>query len=69
VNRHLTLLKAFLRDAVRNGELASDPPRFLKKLRENNERVRFLSAAEADRLPDSPEGHKLRLEYDGSISR
>jgi len=53
VNRHLTLLKAFLRDAVRNGELASDPARFLKKLRENNERVRFLSAAEEQRLMEA----------------
>jgi integrase len=50
VNRHLTLLKAFLRDAVANGEVAIDPARFIKKLRENNERVRFLSEAEEQRL-------------------
>ena len=53
VNRHLTLLKAFFHDAVVNGELEVDPARFVKKLRENNERVRFLSGAEEQRLMDT----------------
>jgi integrase len=50
VNRHLTLLKAFLRDALATGKLETDPARFVKKLRENNQRVRFLSEAEEQRL-------------------
>jgi len=53
VNRHLTLLKAFLRNAVANGNLVEDPARFVKKLRENNQRVRFLSDAEQERLFDA----------------
>ncbi len=53
MNRHLTLLKAFFHDAVVNGELEVDPARFVKKLRENNERVRFLSGAEEQRLMDT----------------
>jgi integrase len=53
VNRHLTLLKAFFRDAVENKQLETNPAQFIKKLRENNERVRFLSEAETERLLDA----------------
>jgi integrase len=53
VNRHVTLLKAFLHDAMINGELAADPACLVKKLREDNERVRFLSEAEQQRLIDT----------------
>jgi hypothetical protein len=50
VNRHLTLLKAFFRDAVDNGAIENNSAQFVKKLRENNERVRYLTEAEEERL-------------------
>jgi integrase len=50
VNRHLTLLKAFFRDAVDNGAIENNAAQFVKKLRENNERVRYLTEAEEQRL-------------------
>jgi integrase len=50
VNRHLTLLKAFFRDAVDNGAIEKNSAQFVKKLRENNERVRYLTEAEEERL-------------------
>jgi len=52
VNRSLTLLKSCLQNAVANGVLNENPARFVKKLPEHNERMRFLSADEETRLFD-----------------
>jgi integrase len=49
-NRHLTLLKAFFNHALAHGACDRNPAQFVKKLRENNERVRHLSEAEEERL-------------------
>lgn len=57
VNRHLTLLRAILNRAVRDGRLEVSKKPAIKLLKENNERVRYLSEDEEQRLiaalPDS----------------
>lgn len=49
-NRVLTLLKTLLNQAVRGGFIELNPLRYLKLLRENNERKRFLEKEEIRRL-------------------
>jgi integrase len=46
VNRYRTLLSLTFSLALRNGKLASNPVRLVKRRKENNERVRFLEDEE-----------------------
>ncbi|MGC2852378.1 MAG: site-specific integrase [Candidatus Acidiferrum sp.] len=50
VNRYRTLLSLVFSLAVRNGKLASNPVRQVKRRKENNERVRFLESEEETKL-------------------
>jgi site-specific recombinase XerD len=50
VNRFRTLLSLIYSLAVRNGKVTSNPVRFVKPRKENNERVRFLDDKEEVRL-------------------
>jgi integrase len=50
VNRELTLLKTFFTDCLAQKLVIENPARFVRKLRENNVRVRALSEAEETRL-------------------
>jgi site-specific recombinase XerD len=50
VNRYRTLLSLTFSLAVRNGKLASNPVRLVKRRKENNERVRFLDDEEEVKL-------------------
>lgn len=49
-NRVLTLLKTLLNQAVRGGFIEANPVRYIKLLREDNERKRFLEKDEIRRL-------------------
>ncbi len=50
VNRHLALLRAIFRRAVRDGKLEVSPIGSVRFLRENNARVRYLTPEEEERL-------------------
>ncbi len=50
VNREFTLLKTFFTDCLAQHLVIENPARFVRKLRENNVRVRALSEAEEARL-------------------
>jgi integrase len=50
VNRYRTLVSLVFSLAVRNGKLASNPVRQVKRRKENNERVRFLEPEEETKL-------------------
>ena len=50
VNRHLTLLRAIFRRAVRDGKLEAPPMQAVQFLKENNARVRYLTPDEEERL-------------------
>ena len=50
VNRYRTLLSLAFSLAVRNGKVASNPVRLVKRRKENNERVRFLDDEEEVKL-------------------
>ena len=50
VNRVLTLFKALLNWAARTGYLKDNPLKYLKMLKEDNQRTRFLDTAEIRRL-------------------
>jgi len=50
VNRYRTLLSLTFALAIRNGKLASNPVRLVKRRKENNERVRFLDDEEEIQL-------------------
>lgn len=50
VNRYRALLSLMFSLAVRNGKLAANPVRHVKRRKENNERVRFLDSEEENKL-------------------
>ena len=50
VNRYRAMLSLIFRLAVENGKLSGNPTRKVKRLKENNERVRFLTEEEERRL-------------------
>jgi integrase len=52
VNRHLTLLRAILNRAVRDGRLDASKKPAIKLLKENNSRMRYLSEDEEAHLND-----------------
>lgn len=49
-NRHLTLLRAIFRRAIRDEKMGSSPFRAVEFLKENNTRVRYLTPSEEQRL-------------------
>jgi integrase len=50
VNRELAFLKCLFNDAIANRKVESNPVRAVRLLRENNQRVRFLTDEEEQRL-------------------
>jgi integrase len=52
VNRYRALLSLCFSLAIRNGKIATNPVRFVKRRKENNERVRFLEEQEERKLRD-----------------
>jgi integrase len=66
VNRYRTLLSLTFSLAVRNGKLASNPVRLVKRRKENNERVRFLDDEEEIKLRtkirESHPGHEAEFD-------
>jgi integrase len=66
VNRYRTLLSLTFSLAVRNGKLASNPVRLVKRRKENNERVRFLDDEEEIKLRakirESHSGHEAEFD-------
>jgi integrase len=49
-NRHLQLLNAVFNKSINWGKTKSNPAKLVKKFKENNERVRYLTEDEQDRL-------------------
>jgi integrase len=49
-NRYKSFLSLCFREGIVNGKVASNPARLVRQRRENNERLRFLSSEEYDRL-------------------
>jgi site-specific recombinase XerD len=66
VNRYRTLLSLTFSLAVRNGKVASNPVRLVKRRKENNERVRFLDDEEEiairDKIRESYPGHEAEFD-------
>lgn len=57
VNRELACLKHMLNKAVKWGMLESKPARKVRLLRENNQRLRYLTKEEIQKLHDSRDNH------------
>lgn len=65
VNRYRTLLSLVFSLAVRNGKLACNPVRHVKRRKENNERVRFLEPEEETTLREKI--RELHPEHEGEF--
>jgi integrase len=52
-NRYKAFLSLAFRLGIENGKCTGNPARFVRRLRENNERVRFLTEEEEKRLRDA----------------